>query len=351
MEIVRLDGYTEDEKVFIARRHLLPRQLRAGRAARRRGRARPTTRCAPIITDYTREAGVRGLERELGKLLRKVAATQVGRRPVGRAGRTSTPTTCATCLGRPKFDDEVAERTTSPAWPPAWPSPAPAATCCSSRRRASDGRAGADPHRPARRRHEGVGADRPLLRALARRRARRRPATRSNRRFHVHVPAGAVPKDGPSAGVTMTTALVSLLTDRPVQADRRHDRRGHAAGQGAADRRRQAEGAGRPPGRAHRGHPARSATAPTSTTCPSGSASEMTFHLADTYADVLAHAFEPDASAAAIHPGSARSGCICGRAAGLYLVSPCGQGRWLVLGSRPATFPPAYHPDHEPPRP
>ena len=70
------------------------------------------------------------------------------------------------------------------------------------------------------------------------------------RRFHVHVPAGAVPKDGPSAGVTMTTALVSLLRDQPVKDDGRHDRRDHAAGRGAADRRRQAEGARRPPGRA-----------------------------------------------------------------------------------------------------
>ena len=67
--------------------------------------------------------------------------------------------------------------------------------------------------------------------------ARHRSARRSSGRFHVHVPAGAVPKDGPSAGVTMTTALASLLTGRPVRLDRRHDRRGHAAGPGAADRR------------------------------------------------------------------------------------------------------------------
>ena len=73
MEVVRLDGYTEDEKVAIARDHLLPRQLERAGLTRRRGRRRPTTRCASIAADYTREAGVRQLERELGKVLRKVA--------------------------------------------------------------------------------------------------------------------------------------------------------------------------------------------------------------------------------------------------------------------------------------
>ena len=79
---------------------------------------------------------------------------------------------------------------------------------------------GAHPDRPARRRHERVGDDRPLLRALARRRSSASTsAALAEREVHVHVPAGAIPKDGPSAGVTMTVALVSLISGRAVRAD------------------------------------------------------------------------------------------------------------------------------------
>ena len=113
MEVVRLDGYTEDEKVAIARDHLLPRQLERNGLRADEVERRPTPRCAPIVTDYTREAGVRSLERELGKLLRKVAAKVASRRRA-RAGRTSTSTTSSTCLGRPKFFAEAADRTSVP---------------------------------------------------------------------------------------------------------------------------------------------------------------------------------------------------------------------------------------------
>ena len=158
MEIVRLDGYTEDEKVAIARDHLLARQ-RERNGLGDDEVAVDDDALRAIVADYTREAGVRNLERELGKLLRKVAARVASRRG-DAAGRRSTPTTCATLLG--------------PAAVLRRGGRAHAAPGCRDRagghrrrwRRAvrrgdRDGRrARADPHRSARRRHEGVGADR-----------------------------------------------------------------------------------------------------------------------------------------------------------------------------------------------
>ena len=220
MEIVRLDGYTEDEKVAIARDHLLARQVAAQRAARRTRSRSPTTRCTASSPTTPVRPACASLERELGKLLRKVATQVAGgdadadrRRPVDDL--RDLPRPAAVLLARSPSAPPC------PAWPPASPSPGPAATCCSSRPPSMDGRGpGPHRHRPARRRHEGVGADRAVLRALARRHELGiDPAALDERRFHVHFPAGAVPKDGPSAGVTMTTALVSLLTGRPVRAD------------------------------------------------------------------------------------------------------------------------------------
>ena len=179
MDVVRLDGYTDDEKVFIARRYLLPRQLRAGRARATASCPSTTTRSSAIIRGYTREAGVRSLERELGRLASKAAAKVAVRR--GAAG-ASTGEHLADWLGRVKVVDDVPERTELPGrrHRPRRHRP--------RRRRAVHrddgvpderrGRARADAHRPARRRDEGVGADRPQLRAVARRRARHRAVER-----------------------------------------------------------------------------------------------------------------------------------------------------------------------------
>ena len=132
MEVVALDGYTEDEKVAIARDHLLARQ-------RRPGRAWPTTRSVVtddalrrIVRDHTREAGVRSLERALAKVLRK-AATEVAGAP-GRARSSSTPTPSpASWVGPASTPRRSATARRWRGWPPGWPSPAPAATSCSSR--------------------------------------------------------------------------------------------------------------------------------------------------------------------------------------------------------------------------
>ena len=251
MDVVRLDGYTDDEKIFIARRYLLPRQLkRAGLVAGEVAVDDDTI--LAVIRGYTREAGVRSLERELGRLASKAAAKVASGQPLPALDRDHL----ADWLGRVKIVDDVPERTELPGVATglavtghggdvlfiettAFPTSAegePGLTLT--------GQLGDVMKESAQialnyvRSHAGeLGID---------------PAS-VQRRFHIHVPAGAVPKDGPSAGITMTTALVSLLRDQPVKDDRRHDGRDHVAGCRPADRRGEAEGARRPPGRSARG--------------------------------------------------------------------------------------------------
>ena len=197
MEVVRLDGYTEEEKVAIARDHLLPAPARAQRAARPTSVDVDDDALRTIVTDYTREAGVRNLERELGKLLRKVAArrSRPSRRP--RPSRSDDGERRTRYLGRPRVLRRGGRRR------------APRARRRHRARghrrrrrralrrgdRASDGEPGLHAHRPARRRHEGVGADRAV--ATCARTPTSSASTRDaleQRRFHVHVPAGAVPE-------------------------------------------------------------------------------------------------------------------------------------------------------------
>jgi ATP-dependent Lon protease len=214
MEIVRLDGYTDDEKVAIARDHLVARQvqrngLREGEVVIDEGALRE------IVTGYTREAGVRGLEREIGKLLRK-AATRV-------AAGAATPihvdqAQVREFLGRRKFHDEVAIRTAVPGVATGLAVTGVGGDVLFVEATAMPGDSGltvtgqlGDVMKESaqialsyvRSRADDLGIERSAL----------------ERRFHVHFPAGAVPKDGPSAGITMTTALVSLLTGRPVRSD------------------------------------------------------------------------------------------------------------------------------------
>jgi ATP-dependent Lon protease len=215
MELVRLDGYTEDEKVAIARDHLLRRQLeRNGLDALEVTVSDDALRS--IVVDHTREAGVRSLERELGKLLRKVA-TKLS------SGDAAPPVSvCAddvrTYLGRPRFFFEAADRTSVPG----------VATGLAVTGVGGDVlfiEATSMPGEPGLTLTGQLGdvmkESASIALSYVRSHARELGIDESafeGRRFHVHVPAGAVPKDGPSAGVTMTTALVSLLTGRPVRS-------------------------------------------------------------------------------------------------------------------------------------
>ena len=219
MEVLQLSGYTEDEKVQIARKYLIPKQLAAhGLTAEELAITDEALR--EVVRGYTREAGVRNLDREVAALCRKVA------REIAE-GRTEPTTVDAVgvtrLIGRPRFLEETAERTERPgvatglAWTPVGgdvlfvevtsvPSrderliltgmlgdvmreSAQAALSYVRSRGTTDGGSGID------------------------------PKMFENATVHVHVPAGAIPKDGPSAGITMMTALASLASGRPVRSD------------------------------------------------------------------------------------------------------------------------------------
>ena len=213
MELVRLDGYSEDEKAFIGRNHLLPRQLE-------RNGLRPDeldlteAGLRAVISGYTREAGVRSLERELGKLGRKVAA-RIAVDPSVAPVRVDEPDV-KTYLGRQKVHDEVAERTAVPGVATGLAVTGTGGDVLFIEASAYDGEPGLTLTGQL-----GDVMKESAQIALSHVRANRErygvDPTSLGRRVHVHVPAGAIPKDGPSAGVTMTTALVSLLTGRTVK--------------------------------------------------------------------------------------------------------------------------------------
>ncbi len=215
LEVIHLDGYTEDEKVAIARDHLLARQLERN-GLRADDVVVEDDALRRIVVDYTREAGVRNLERELGKLLRKVAARVV-------SGEATPPVTIddaavTEALGRTRFFPELAGRAVAPGVATGLAVTGAGGDVLFIEATAMDGDAGltltgqlGDVMKESAQialsyvqGHAGeLGVDVSTL----------------PRRFHVHVPAGAIPKDGPSAGVTMTTALASLVTGRPVRPE------------------------------------------------------------------------------------------------------------------------------------
>jgi ATP-dependent Lon protease len=222
MEVIRLDGYTEDEKVAIARDHLLLRQLERNGLTPAEVEITDAA-IRTIVSDYTREAGVRNLEREIGKLLRKVA-TKIA------AGDAQTPTgvdqgDVRQYLGRQRFFFEAAERTSVPGVATGLAVTGNGGEVLFIEATRIDGD-------PGNRDRVGDGLTltgqlgdvmkESAMIALSYARSHAEELglvnDRLQGRFHVHVPAGAVPKDGPSAGVAMTTALASLLSGRSVKA-------------------------------------------------------------------------------------------------------------------------------------
>lgn len=213
MELVTIDGYTEDDKVAIARDYLLPRQRE--RAALTEDEVTVTDAALrKIAADYTREPGVRQFERLLAKALRKVT-TKLAEQP---GPVTIDEPDLVAYLGRPRFTPESAERTAVPG----------VATGLAVTGLGGDVlyiEAGATDGEPGLQLTGQLGDVMKESAQIALSYVRSHAAELGvdpkvlDRRIHVHVPAGAVPKDGPSAGVTMVTALVSMATGRQVRSD------------------------------------------------------------------------------------------------------------------------------------
>ncbi|HLY65435.1 MAG TPA: endopeptidase La [Chloroflexota bacterium] len=230
MEVVQLDGYTDREKLAIARDHLLRRQLERNGLDVEEVSVTDEALQA-IIDGHTREAGVRGLERQIGKLLRKVA-TRVdageARRPVTVEALT-LPSPAAVgegskldvreLLGRPRFYNEVAERTDTPG----------VATGLAVTGTGGDvlfieatAMAGSEGLTLTGQLGDVMKESAQIALSYIRSHAEQMGLANDafeGKHFHLHVPAGAVPKDGPSAGITMTTALASLLSGRPLRPE------------------------------------------------------------------------------------------------------------------------------------
>jgi len=215
MEIIELGGYTEEEKLEIAKRHLVPRQIEEH--GLKPSKFSITDKALQfLIRHYTREAGVRNLEREIGSVVRKATL----RFAEGRTAKMSVSEKFVQeALGSPRFtSDEIAERELVPgvavglAWTPVGGDVLfiEAAMFPGSKGLTVTGQLG-DVMR------ESVTAALSYARSHAKE-LKIDPKFLDTSEIHVHVPAGSVPKDGPSAGITMLTALVSLLTGRPVKS-------------------------------------------------------------------------------------------------------------------------------------
>jgi ATP-dependent Lon protease len=213
MEVIALAGYTEEEKLQIARRYLVPRQIERN-GLKKSQVAFSDAGLKAIISERTREAGVRQLEREIGAACRKVARS-VAEGTFARKVTVTGPRV-RELLGRPVFVPEARRRTREPgvatglAWTPVGGDVlfVEASAMPGKGKLTVTGQLGDVMKESAQAALSWVRAHADL-----------EDDWFATRDVHVHVPAGAVPKDGPSAGVTMATALTSLVTGRPVRDD------------------------------------------------------------------------------------------------------------------------------------
>jgi ATP-dependent Lon protease len=215
MEVIRIPGYTEQEKVKIARKYLLPRQVKEN-GLKPKDMEMSDQVLAKTIREYTREAGLRNLEREVGSICRKLAR----RKAEGEKGPFKvTPKMLAKLLGIPHYLEEEKERDLPPgvavglAWTPVGGEilhievttmPGKGALIMTGKLGEVMKESAQAALSYARSRSDKLGID---------------PAFLEKRDIHIHVPAGATPKDGPSAGVTLVTALISALTNTPICND------------------------------------------------------------------------------------------------------------------------------------
>jgi ATP-dependent Lon protease len=213
MEVIQLAGYTEEEKLQIAKRYLVPRQI--DRSGLKKSQIKFSDKgLRTIIHDYTREAGVRNLEREIGSVCRKVALQAATGKLEGKVN-VSEPKV-RELLGRQRFFTETKRRTKQPgvatglAWTPVGGDVlfVEATAMPGTGKLVLTGQLG-----------DVMKESAQAALSYVRGHADAPEGWFAERDIHLHVPSGAIPKDGPSAGITMATALMSLLTNRHVRAD------------------------------------------------------------------------------------------------------------------------------------
>ncbi len=260
MEVIRLPGYTEDEKANIARRYLLPKQVKANGLRTDEIKVSDAA-IIEIIRHYSREAGVRNLERELSKICRKAVKELLLEK--GRKSVSVTPKNLSKFLGVKRFrygraeDADQVGQVTGLAWTEVGGEllTIEAAVMPGKGKLTHTGQLGEVMQ-------ESIQAAMTVVRSRAAVLGLE-PEFYQKADVHIHVPEGATPKDGPSAGIGMCTALVSALTRSPGAQRRRHDRRNHASRRGASDRRPQGKAArGTPRRNPHRADPGREREGP-----------------------------------------------------------------------------------------